>query len=408
MNILIINHYAGAPSKGMEYRHYYLAKEWQKLGHNVLIVCASFTHLRSNQFKIKKDYQYCSVEGVNYLILKANNYSDNDYKRLLNILTFITRLSFYWKRIEREFKPDIIISSSTYVFDIYSAKKMSLKSNAKLIFEVKDLWPLAIVETAGYSRLNPFISLMYKAEAFAYKNSDKVVSLLPKALDYMIENGLNSEKYNYIPNGISVEEWKIDEKIPEEIDLLITEEKSKGKKLICYAGNLGITNSLYSLIDAIKHLENENVVLFLIGNGQEKERLKKHSEKLNLKNVYFLPGVSKNKIPSILNKMNLLYIGLKNQPVFRFGISPNKLMDYMMAGKPIIQAINAGNDIVSEAGCGLTIEPDNSFAISEAVKFLISKSETELEIMGKKGKEYCLKNHEYRVLAKKFIDVMKN
>ncbi len=404
MNILVINHYAGAPSLGMEYRHYYLANEWKKCGHKILIVCASYSHLRSNQIQLKKSFEQHNIEGINYLILKTPEYKGNNHKRIFNILTFVWRLFKQTKMLAVEFKPDVVITSSTFLFDIYPSKKIAGISGAKLVFEIHDLWPLSPMELGGYSKWHPFIMIMQRAEDFAYKYSDKIISLLPKTLEYMVQHGLSSEKFVYVPNGIVVDEWNTHREIPEEVAELIQKRKAQNKKLIGYAGNHGIANALNALVDAMKILEKENVVLFLIGQGPEKEKLIQRTKELKLQNVHFIPSVPKTIIPSLLEKLDILYIGLQNQPVFRFGISPNKLIDYMMAGKPIIQAIKAGNDMVSEAECGVSIEPENPNAIAAAVKYLISQPDKILKIMGEKGKKYCIANHDYKVLAEKFLE----
>lgn len=404
MKILLINHYAGAPTLGMEYRHFYFAREWQKHGHKVLIVTASFTHLRSKQFNSRRKVENHIIDGVSYLVLKTPEYTTNNHKRVLNILTFLWRLYLARKKISADHNPDIVISSSTFVFDIYSAKKIADLSGAKLVFEVKDLWPLSPMELGGYFKWHPFIFLMQQAENFAYTHSIKVISLLPKSFDYMVKHGLQSEKFVYVPNGICIEEWNTDLEVQSEIQELILKLKANNKILLGYSGNHGIANSLDVLVDAMKLLENDNVELFLIGQGQEKENLINRSKQLQLNNIHFIAAVPKSKIPSLLNKFDILYIGLQNQPVFKYGISPNKLIDYMMAGKPIIQAISAGNDIVTEAECGISIEPGNSEAIVQAVRRLISLPEKSIKTFGANGKQYCLNNHDYKILAKKFMD----
>jgi glycosyltransferase involved in cell wall biosynthesis len=121
--------------------------------------------------------------------------------------------------------------------------------------------------------------------------------------------------------------------------------------------------------------------------------------------VELLEPVKRGQVPELLSQMDALYIGLQRQPLFRFGVSPNKLMDYMMAAKPVIFAIDAPNDMVADANCGISIEPENSTAIAEAAKKLASLSQEERREMGARGKEYILKNNEYDVLSQKFLDV---
>lgn len=406
MNILIINHYAGGPSLGMEYRAYYLAKEWEQYNNKVLIVTASFTHLRFKQFDTSRKVQKITTDGINYVVFKTPSYSNNNHKRIINIISFMYHLAINWKKIAKDFSPDVVITSSTFVFDIYYAKKIASYSKSKLVFEVHDLWPLSPQEMGRFSKYHPFIFFMQKAENFAYKNSNLVVSILPKTEEYMLKHGLKPGKFVHIPNGIYVEDWNINIPLPEEYENAISNLKLKNTKIITYAGNHGIANALFYLVDAMKYLQNENIVLLMIGNGQEKENLIKHAKLNHLQNIIFLPAISKKYIPALLNKVDILYIGLQYQPVFRFGVSPNKLFDYMMAGKPIIQAIKAGNDIVKDAGCGLSIEPENTDEIVKAVKILISKSDAELLEFGNNGKRYCLKYHDYSVLSKDFLNAI--
>ncbi|MFO7525186.1 MAG: glycosyltransferase family 4 protein [Ignavibacteriaceae bacterium] len=406
MNILIINLYAGAPSMGMEYRPHNLAVNWKAEGHKVLIVTASQHHLRSKQFNTVKKLEIRNVDGIEYLVIKTPEYHDNGFGRVFNILTFLLKLILNTSRIASEFKPDVVIASSTFVFDIFPAKRIASLSKAKLVFEVRDLWPLSIIELGGYSKWHPFILLMQLAENFAYRNADKIVTVLPKALDYMVEHGMKPEKFVYVPNGIVVEDWQIENEIPSDITGLTKEIKTNNNRIIGYAGNLGIANALPPLIDAMNLLQNEPIQLFIIGKGPEKDKLFQKVKNFKLENVHFIDAVPKTLIPAILDKLDILYIGLQNQPVFRFGISPNKLMDYMMAGKPIIQAIKAGNDITTEANCGISIEPENSTAIADAIKYLMSLSDEKLNELGKNGKQYCLRYHDYRVLSNKLIEAI--
>jgi glycosyltransferase involved in cell wall biosynthesis len=230
--------------------------------------------------------------------------------------------------------------------------------------------------------------------------------MLPKAKEHMIKHGLHPIKFNYIPNGIITNEWKIGEEIPVEYSQLISKLQNDGKYIIAYAGSHGIANALDSFIDASKYIVSKNVAFILIGDGPEKNKLIEKVKNESIENVYLMPSVKKNTIPSLLDKMDVLYIGLQNQSLFRFGISPNKLIDYMMAAKPIIQAINAGNDIVSDANCGITVEPENPQKIADAINKLLSLTPSERIMIGEKGKSYCLDNHDYKNLAEKFTDIL--
>lgn len=315
---------------------------------------------------------------------------------------FVFKLYHYFVEYLRNFEPDIVIASSTYPLDIYPAYKIAKHYHAKLIYEVHDLWPLSPMELGGYSKKHPFIQIMQKAENDCYRYVDTVVSMLPKAEEYMREHGLGKGKFHYVPNGIVLSDWNNPKGIPEEHGLLLSRFQKEGKFIVGFAGAHGIANSLYAVIDAVSSLAEQNVVLVLVGGGQEKENLIKYAHKKEIVNVYFLPTIDKLAIPNLLKEMDVLYIGLQKQSLFRFGISPNKMFDYMMAAKPIIQAIDAGNNLVGEADCGIDVEPDNVGEISKAILALKSMPEEERRRLGENGKKFVLSNHTYQVLGKRF------
>jgi glycosyltransferase involved in cell wall biosynthesis len=407
MKILLINHYAGSLKHGMEYRPFYLAREWVKLGHKVTVVAATFSHLRTQSPNIVSNLSTEYIDGIQYVWLRTPGYHGNGSGRVINMLTFIWKLFQFQKAIVGRSRPDIVIASSTYPLDIYPAFRIAKKSLAKLIFEVHDLWPLSPIELGGMSPRHPYIIVMQWAEKFAYRRSDKIISILPKTEDHMREHGMVPNKFAYIPNGIDVDEWTNNTKpLPDEHQGMFDRLKEKGHFIIGYAGAHGLANSLYSLIEAAQLLENRPVTFVLVGQGPEKAALVQRVKKLGLTNVIFLPPITKKSIPLLLEMMDVLYIGLQRQPLFRFGISPNKLMDYMMAGKPIIQAIEAGNDMVSESGCGISIPPENPEKIAEAVMRLMRLSYVDRERMGERGKQYVMTNHDYRTLAKHFIEAI--
>jgi len=404
MNILLINHYAGSPKLGMEYRPYYLSKIWVSLGHNVTILVADNAHVRNIQPTFTDDFHEEIIDGVRYVWVKTPKYIGNGIKRIFNMFTFVLKLEKKSKQLAKKYSPDIVIASSTYPWDNYAANKIAKKSNAKHFYEVHDLWPLSPIELGGLSKYHPFIMLMQRAENFAYKKADMVISMLPKTKEHMQNHGLDLKKWHYIPNGISLDEWQKGEAIPFSHTTILQHIRNEEKLIIAYAGSHGVANALDNFIEAAKILKKENITFVLVGNGPEKENLKQRAN--FLENVYFLDSIPKESIPTFLSKVDILYIGLQKQPLFRFGISPNKLMDYMMAEKPIIQAIEAGNDPVSESGCGISVEAENPDELAKAILKIESLSEEERASLGKKGKEFAIKNHDYDFLAKKFLTLM--
>ncbi|WP_077619744.1 glycosyltransferase family 4 protein [Bacillus sinesaloumensis] len=407
MNILLVNHYAGSNKHGMEYRPYYLSREWVKMGHKVTIIASSYSHVRTKQPEITEKWTNETIDGIDYIWVETPLYDGNGAKRVLNIFSFVKDLYMNASKIVKEISPDIVIASSTYPLDIYPASKIAKMARAKLIFEVHDLWPLTPMELGNMSKFHPFIMTMQKGENDAYKKADMVVSLLPKAKEHMISHGMDPAKFQFLPNGIVTEDWEnANEEIPKEHIELITKLKNEGKFLVGYAGTQGIANALEYLLDVAKIMQDKPISFVLVGKGTERDSLIQRTKEMGLTNIHFLPVINKDAIPDFLTRMDALYIGWRRSTLYRFGVSPNKLLDYMMASKPIIHSIEAGNDLVKEANCGVSVAPEDPVLISEAIQQIFELTDEERKRLGANGKKFVMENHDYRVLAERFIKLM--
>lgn len=411
LKILYINHYAGSLKHGMEFRPFYMSREWVNSGHQVTILAASHSHVRATQPKIKSAFTDEEIEGVHYTWVRTPVYEKNGVKRFVNMLTFIARAFQYALKLNKLTAPDAVIASSTYPLDIFPAWFIARIFGAKLLFEVHDLWPLSPIELGGMKHSHPFIILMQLAENFAYKHSDKVISMLPKTLPYMEEHGLKKEKFIYIPNGIDLDEWINPVSLSDFPDVKNIEEsirtdQSNGFFTIAYLGTHGLANALDNLILAAEILKNEKVMVYLVGSGPDKNSLIEFAKSKNLTNVKFINPIPKKTIPIVTKLFDCNYIGLQRQSLFRFGISPNKLMDYMAAEKPIINAVEAGNDPVAEAQCGISIPAENPKALAEAILKLKNLPREELQNLGKNGYQFMKNNHDYKILAQNFVRAM--
>ena len=407
MNIIYINHYAGSDRHGMEFRPYFMAKRWAAAGNNVTIVASSYSHLRTKNpdMQGKKTMEEV-IDGVRYFWIDGPEYHGNGVGRIKNMLSFLHGLYKYGDEIAAQGNPDAVIASSTYPLDIYPAHKLAKKYGAMLTYEVHDLWPLSPIELGGMNPHHPYIMMMQAAENYCYKHSDYVVSLLPNAQEHMVEHGLKPEKFICVPNGIVKADWEQPMACPPVYYDKLKQYHDEGYFLIGYTGAHGIANALDSFVEAGEQLRNQKIKLLLVGPGPERDRLKQKVCDRNLNDtVELLEPVKRNQVPELLNQMDALYVGLQRQPLFRFGVSPNKLMDYMMAAKPVIFAIDAPNDMVADANCGISIEPEDSAAIAAAAQKLASLSQEELQEMGKRGKDYILAHNEYDVLSQKFLNV---
>jgi len=408
MNILLINHYAGSVRHGMEYRPYYLAREWVRRGHHVTIVASSESHLRTQAPRLDgRTLLAETIDGIDYAWLATPPYRGNGAARVRNMFAFVLRLQREAAHLAAALRPDAVIASSTYPLDIWPACHIARLARARLLFEVHDLWPLTPMELGGHSRWHPFIMLLQAAENFACRRADAVVSILPKVRAHLEARGMAPHKLHLVPNGVDPSEWEgASAALPEALSSSLDAMRRAGRMVVGYAGTHGIANALDTLLEAAHRLRERPVDFVLVGAGPDKPALLRRAAALRLSRVHFFDPVPKAQVPALLQRFDLAYIGWRRQPLYRFGISPNKLIDYMMAGRPVLHAVEAGNDPVRESGCGLSVAPEDPQAIADGVLTLLALGPGGRADLGRRGRSHALANHTYPVLGQRFLDAL--
>ncbi len=399
--IWIIDQYALTASTGMGGggRHYYLARELAKLGCKVYVFASSYNHLLRKPPKFKTLYKIEEIEGFNFVWLKVPKYKHaHDKRRVLNWFLFAYRMLKVGGEISD--KPSVIIASSPSPFVFLPAKKLSKLYGAKLIFEVRDIWPLTLKKIGKFTDNNPLIRLMQWVEDKAYKESDIVLSNLPYAVDHMKERGMDSNKFKWIPNGICMEEFN--NTVPLNKDA--SNKINRKKFIVGYAGTLGVANSLDYFIDSARELkDSEDIMFVLIGDGKEKQRLIKKSK--GLTNVLFIDSIPKKEMQSALSLFDVCFIGWNNEELYKYGIAANKIPEYMLAGKPIVHSFSGQGDSIKNAHAGVTVEAERSDLISDAILEVYRLSEEDRRKLGENGKSFALKNYDYKELAKRLSEL---
>ena len=403
MNLLYINHYAGSPALGMEYRPYYLAREWVRAGHRVQMLAADFSHVRTTQPAAGEQV----VDGIAYRWYATPRYQGNGLGRVRNIWAFLRAVWADTPRLLRAFQPDVVIASSTYPMDIWVARRIARRARAKLVFEVHDLWPLSPIELSGMSPRHPFAMLCQAAEDAAYRDADVVVSMLPKVQGHMAARGLDLRKLHIVPNGITLDEWQGEPPaLRSDVAQVLAAARAAGRTVVGYAGSMGLPNALDTLLDAAVLMKNEPLQFVLVGSGHEQPRLAQRVADEALQNVQFLPPIAKAQVPAFLAGVDIAYIGWQRVPIYRFGIAPNKLMDYMMARCAVLHSVDAGNDPVAEASAGLTVVPEDPRAVADGLLALAALPAAQRREMGARGRAFVLAHHTYPVLAQRFLDAV--
>jgi glycosyltransferase involved in cell wall biosynthesis len=404
MRILYINHYAGSLRHGMEYRPFYLAREWTRAGHEVRIVTASYSHVRTVQPEVTNQPLREVVDGIEYIWYPTPAYSGNGFGRLWNIFSFLRQVWSQSHSLSDEFRPDVVIASSTYPMDIWVARRIARLSGAKLVHEIHDLWPLSPIELSGMSPSHPFARLCQLAEDAACRDADVVVSMLPNVAEHLGSRGLDLRKLKIVPNGIDAAEWEGQRaELPAEIAAHLEAMRSEGRTIVGYAGSHGVPNALNVVLDSAGLMTDERFAFVLVGDGMEKRALQEAVDSRKLSNVRLFPPIRKAQVRAFLESIDIAYIGWQRIPIYRFGISPNKLMDYMMARCVVLHSVEAGNDPVREAGCGLTVPPSDPSAVAQGLLRLSRLPSEDRAAMGERGRAFVLANHTYEVLADRFL-----
>ncbi|HNW81255.1 MAG TPA: glycosyltransferase family 4 protein [bacterium] len=400
-NIWIINETIGSKIHGMVFRPYYLAKEFVKNGNKVTIFSGSYTHIYSNPPEVKGFSKTEVIDSITYCWIKTPKYKKSQsFGRIVNAFVFVLGLFLVKKKSFG--KPDVIIVTSPTPFSIINGYYYKKKFNAKLIFEVRDIWPLTLIEIGSISKWHPFILFMQMFENFSYRVSDHVVSVLPEAYKHMEQHGMKRNKFVYIPNGIDESEKLENSQSAQKLLNLIPQNKL----IVMYAGKIGISNALENIVNAAKLVvRNDNIHFVIIGSGPEKQNLSELVRENDLKNVAFLNPVAKSEMQLILSRADVCYIGLPKLAIFKFGVSANKLFDYMYAGKPIIYSIEEENNPVKLADCGISVNADNPDDIVTAILKLDNMGEKGRAEMGLKGKAYVIKYHTYKKLAERYLNI---
>jgi len=395
--IWIFNHHALTPDMGGGTRHYDFARELVKYGYKVVIFASSFHYSQYKELRVYRDSSYLEEEisGVEFIWIKTRPYKGNGLGRVLNMLEYMRKVQTIALGLNR--RPDSIIGSSVHLFAVYAAYKVAKKMKCPFVMEVRDIWPQTLIDM-GISKWHPFILLLGYLEVFLYKKSRKIITLLPNAHLHIEKFGIKEENIIWISNGVDISRFEGIEK------------STKAKQfMITYAGSIGKVNALDTLMEAAKNMKDlyPNILFQLIGDGALKDALINYKNKHGLNNVKFLEPMNKNDLVQVLKDSDILYLGLKDSPLYRFGMSMNKFFDYLAAEVPIIFASNIKNNPLSKCGGGFCIEAENSTVLEEYIVKLYKMDVEETKKLVKDNLSYVENNYSMKMLTiklKKLLD----
>ena len=401
--VWIINHFAIPPSESGGTRHYSLARELLNHGFAATIIAAASNYQTGRPRPLPEGVkaQLQVVNDVPFLWMKTATHGKDGVSRLLGMIYFAYQLV---TNLPRRFvdAPEIIIGSTPHLFGAAASCFLAKHYKIPFVLEVRDIWPESLIELGGFSPYHPLMLIMKKLERYVYRNASRIVTLLPDAAPYFAQHGAKAENVVVIPNGV-------DTSILENAS---AEPVKKPEKFtVLYTGTIGIPNQMETFVEAAELVQNRNDVppiqFVLVGEGIRKAALQQMAEEKSLTNMIFLPSVPKNEVAGLLARADAFYLQFKDCALYQWGVSPNKLFDYLLAAKPILYAANVKTNPVQSENAGISLKPADAKLLADAVVKLATMPEAERAAMGERGRAYVLAHHNFTALGKKLADCLK-
>lgn len=399
MRVWLINHYALPPSEPGGTRHYSLARELIRNGHDVTVIASTFNHATRTRIGCSHGElsTFKRFGGVPFLLLRVPAYSSN-ITRFWNMIVFGFEV---WLGLgtRKMCKPDIVVGSSLTLFAAFAAERLARRMRVPFVLEIRDLWPQTLVDMGMHPR-HPAVVGFGIIERYLYRNADKIVTLLPNAAEYLVPKGARPKDITWIPNGV-------------DLGLMPFPHFSTIRSLftVMYAGSHGLSDDLDSVLDAAAILDKEAPGRFcfrFVGDGPNKLELQGRVVTENIANVVFEDPVPRQDVFSRLQDADAFIITAKKTDLYRYGISPNKLHEYMAAARPTIFAGNSHNNPIAEAAAGITVAPEDSRAIAVAVEALAAMSSDERWEMGLRARRFIEEHHDFTALGRRLEQVLQS
>ncbi len=398
--IWFVSKYGSTPEQEGASRQFSLASNFSKQQYETTLIISRSNGLKLNP-KISKFYRSTVYQDLNVVTLNGPLINLGfSLRRIFSWVIFEINLLRYAATIRNGNKPDIVIVSSLSLLTLFTGVLLKNKFKAKLVVEIRDIWPLTLVYSGKFSASSPFVKFLAYIEKYGYKNADGIVGTMPR-LDLHLKKILTQPfHFRCIPMGFSEYQTLHLEKPANAASKL---ELPKNKFVVAYAGAIGRLNKVDELLMTARQLRDNDEVFFAIfGDGPEKKKLEIEANSLN--NITFYGAFPKSEIISILSKCDLLVMPIYKSGIYDYGISPNKWIDYMLSGRPMLISYSGYRSIINEAGCGLFIDANNPELMAQEIIHMMTMGTEELDIMGKKGYEYVTKHHSYSQLAKEYLE----
>ncbi len=404
--IWLLHHYGGPPDSGRFARASALGRVLARTGFRVRVFYASNHHLNP-EVGIGTSLEQ---DGVEYVAISCRPYRGNGLARILNMRDFAHGIIREAKRCSMADAPDVVVASLPHPWVASAALRVKKRFGTKFVLEIRDIWPESLMQLAGVSPYHPFVVWVRYLIGRAYRHCDGVVSVLPEALGYFRER-VGRERnipMAVVPNGTWISEPSF-EKSSELDDIhreAIQAARDAGEVVIGYTGAMGPPNALQSLIDLQSWWnargEKAPYRFLLVGEGPQREELEKVAAQAPYPIFDVLPRLKKSMVREFLNQVDAGFIAWNSVPLYRYGVSPNKIWDYFLARRPVLWAGNVGANPVEQSGAGLVCLTTDPESLHELCIRFMELDPSEYEAMGDRGTKYLREHGDWDLLGRKF------
>lgn len=406
--IWFVSKYAGYPKYSNPTRQYFFSKYFSEKKREVTLISSRSSSLIDYPKLGLKNHLTIEDDKLNHVLLNGIKIKLGfNLKRIWSWIVFEFRF-IIWALFFKKEKPDVIIVSSLSILTFLSGGILKKLFKCKLICEVRDIWPLTITETKEWNKNNLFIRFLSFVEYRGYKNADAIIGTMPNLIEHVGNiNPLFKDKVYHVPMGYDPNFYSksnLVEKDP--FKELFENNVPKGNFVVGYAGSIGFINCVDEIIAAATKLKNYPITFILLGEGSQKNTLKKEVEQQDLANLLFLERVDKEYVQLFLQKCDVLLNPWYDSTIYKYGVSPNKWIDYMYSSRPIIVSYNGFQSIINEAECGKFIEANNPDVLAQTIVEFSNMSFEELNEMGKKGRQYLENKLNYDVLSDYYLEII--
>jgi glycosyltransferase involved in cell wall biosynthesis len=404
VRILIINFAIGIPGAGPAYRTHHLAEFWAEQGHEVTVVATRYSHLLAAPTPAYGPDRPHRHRGVDYVVLDAPEYRGSGIGRMRNIASCLWQLRRMERVLADRFRPEAVIAATVYQLDNFSAWRIARRAGATFVRETRDLWPLTLMELGGMPAWHPFVLLVGAAERLAYRHADAVTTTLSNSREYMVSRGLPFDRWHYLPQCPPPERALTRTvPMPETHRQALEALRAAGKSIVLFAGSLVPANQIGLLVDTARELRGSRCQLVLVGRGPEESRVRAALAREPELPLTLLPAVEQSAVPALIAAADLALAALGPHPIYRHGISLNKVMEYLACGCPVILSADAPDNIVERSGAGVCVPPGDARRLAAAVRESVALPRESTAAMAAAGRTFISRHHGFPTMADNYL-----